>query len=790
MLSKGEVRPATKYGRSAVRSLIMKKLSLGLIVLMILSLAMPTLAASPSTPTATEYFRYEINDDGTITITKYTGTGIADIVVPRSIGDKPVTMIGDGAFRAEQVTSSGNHVRSDIASVQLPDTIRVIGEGAFEDNVGLKRVRLSKDLRQIGKNAFSWCHALESIRFPYGLQSIGQNAFYDCASLLEAVLPNSLTELGVSALANCSGLVRAELSDGLTRIPQSVFSGCSSLFSINIPEGVTRIEALAFSGCTSLTVLNLPSTIKDIDGQAFARCDALEDVYYAGTAEMMHALGLSEGIFHEAQMHYEGMPAPMPTDTDVEPMPESLFSWSSNESGSVTITHFDYNEAVAEGLDTTTIVVPDTMGDMRVTAIGPSVFNGSRLNEEIPPTKSIFLPRTIQSVGRRAFMANPELARVLLPTGLTEIGEEAFAECTALNDISIPNTVRTIGAQAFLDCSALEQIALPSSLTAVQPGTFKNCTSLDYVEIPGKVAQIQAEAFRSCSALQDVFIPTSVQIIGKDAFRGCNALQHIYYEGSAVQFDQIDGVTAGRIDSVRLDAVITFDETAPRPTATPTRTPRPTPTRTATPAPSATSAPTPVPTPSPAPTPTPTPATSATATSGPSLAPTPSPSASFTARPIGEPVRLPDGIIRLPGSPVRLEKVGEDIYAGGYTASTKKDALTAGNLKEQFWTAPTITTSVLNAAGESKEDDSVVGTGDILRFSHDKLIFLEAAVVIDGDVLGTGLMNLSQLVTLTEAFTGTKPLKGPYLEAATFNDTARITLSDVVRECQLLLALS
>lgn len=770
----------------------MKKFSLGLAVLMILCIAMPTLAASPMTPTGVDNFRYEINDSDAITITKYTGTNIADIVVPRSIGDKPVTIIGDGAFRAEQAGAAGNHARTDIISVWLPDTITAIGAGAFEDNMGLESVHLSKDLQQIGKDAFSWCRALESISLPYGLQSIGQNAFYDCNSLLEVVLPNTLTELGVSAFSNCFNLARAELSEGLTRIPQSAFFGCSSLFSMNIPEGVTRIDALAFADCTSLTVLDLPSTIRDIDVQAFAGCDALEDVYYAGTAEMMQSLGLSEGIFHDAQIHFEGAPAPTPTDTQVAPMPESLFSWSSSENGSVTITHFDYNEAVAEGLDTTTIVVPDTMGGMAVTAIGPSVFNASHLSESIPPTQSIFLPRTILSVGRRAFMANSQLIRVRLPEGLSEIGEEAFAECTSLKDIPIPDTVRTIGSQAFLDCSALEQITLPSGLTELQTGTFKNCTRISYIQVPDKVRQIQAEAFRSCSGLQDIFIPASVQSIGKDAFRGCSALQHIYYEGSAVQFDQIDGVTDGRIDGVRSDVVVTFNESTPRPapSATPTRKPRPTPTRTATPAPTPTPSAAPTPTPVPAPTPTKSPVPSATSTPMPSPTAAPSPTASFTARPMGEPVTLPDGIVRIPGSAIELEKVGDNIYAGGFTAGTEKNALTVADLKGQFWTAPTITVSVLNAKGNPKENDSIVGTGDILRFWHDKLIFLEASVVIDGDVLGTGVMNLSQLVTLTNAFTGSAPLEGPYLEAATFNDTSRVTLSDVVHECQLLMAIS
>lgn len=58
-------------------------------------------------------------------------------------------------------------------------------------------------------------------------------------------------------------------------------------------------------------------------------------------------------------------------------------------------------------------------------------------------------------------------------------------------------------------------------------------------------------------------------------------------------------------------------------------------------------------------------------------------------------------------------------------------------------------------------------------------------VVVHGDVLGTGKMSLSQLVALTGAFAGTKPLEGAFLAAGDWSGTGRINLTDIVHQAEL-----
>ena len=61
-------------------------------------------------------FEYSINDDNTVTITKYTGNG-GDVTIPDTIDDKSVTSIGIGAFS----NCKG------LTSITIPDSVTEYG---------------------------------------------------------------------------------------------------------------------------------------------------------------------------------------------------------------------------------------------------------------------------------------------------------------------------------------------------------------------------------------------------------------------------------------------------------------------------------------------------------------------------------------------------------------------------------------------------------------------------------------------------------------------------------------
>ena len=111
----------------------------------------------------------------------------------------------------------------------IPDSVEIIGEGAFAGCTGLKSVIIPDSVTEIGEGAFRVCTGLTSITIPDSVTEIGRCAFLGCTGLKSIIIPDSVT-IGFRA-----------------------FEGCKSLTSITIPDSVTEIGRCAFSGCNNLS---------------------------------------------------------------------------------------------------------------------------------------------------------------------------------------------------------------------------------------------------------------------------------------------------------------------------------------------------------------------------------------------------------------------------------------------------------------------------------------------------------------------------------------------------------
>ena len=81
----------------------------------------------------------------------------------------------------------------EVTSVELPDTLTYLGEGAFEGCESLKEIRLSKNIVEIPNRCFAYCYNLSNVEIPDGVQRICRNAFLKCERLEELVLPRSMS---------------------------------------------------------------------------------------------------------------------------------------------------------------------------------------------------------------------------------------------------------------------------------------------------------------------------------------------------------------------------------------------------------------------------------------------------------------------------------------------------------------------------------------------------------------------------------------------------------------------
>lgn len=82
--------------------------------------------------------------------------------------------------------------------VIIPNNITHIGDGAFENCKGLKKVSIPDTVIGIGDRAFYGCESLTSIEIPLSVTNIGQSAFENCTNL-ETVTGSSCIQQRFSA---------------------------------------------------------------------------------------------------------------------------------------------------------------------------------------------------------------------------------------------------------------------------------------------------------------------------------------------------------------------------------------------------------------------------------------------------------------------------------------------------------------------------------------------------------------------------------------------------------------
>ena len=88
----------------------------------------------------------------------------------------------------------------------IPESVTAIGQEAFI-NLDIKELNIPSSVKTIGENAFNSCHQLTEVVLPEGLETLSNTAFHSCSGLTLIELPKSLKTLGGWAFQACVNLV-------------------------------------------------------------------------------------------------------------------------------------------------------------------------------------------------------------------------------------------------------------------------------------------------------------------------------------------------------------------------------------------------------------------------------------------------------------------------------------------------------------------------------------------------------------------------------------------------------
>ena len=159
-------------------------------------------------------------------------TMTGDLVIPAS-----VTTIGENAF-----ASTGFNGKLDFQA-QIEEFPAAIFKG-----LNFTSVSFSDSVKTIGDRAFENCKQLKTVTFGQGLETIGSSAFKGAGISGKLTFPDSLKRIKDYAFSNCLGITEIDLPEGNATIEYAAFTEDTGVQKIKIPLSEIQFDKLTNTG--------------------------------------------------------------------------------------------------------------------------------------------------------------------------------------------------------------------------------------------------------------------------------------------------------------------------------------------------------------------------------------------------------------------------------------------------------------------------------------------------------------------------------------------------------------
>ena len=506
-------------------------------------------------------------------ITAYYGNSLR-VDLPAEINGVPVTAIGASAFAdspvvavriPEGVTEIGTSAfdgADDLHFIQLPDSLRVIGDYAF-NSTEANMLTWGKGLEQIGNGAFRYVSFGEDLELPESLQSIGAEAFKG-ATLRNVHIGGNIRSIGANAFARTNlNYLQLDVYD-MIEVGEAAFTG-ARLEDVDLPWDSTQENQLAWRAL--------------IDSQT------------------------------------EGCKVWINNPADCELPYSDSCVYAEYPDGTLYVASYTGDQEA--------LVLYHTMDGVQITGIGDGVFKGNQSLKKYRVThndtfktigaeafadsgvETVDLYYTTETLGDGAFRDCANLTSIVLPASLKTVGRGAFAGCVNLQDVTIlcdpailpedafegtayaqvpviempfaanpesdfdfdPDTgtlreylgdsvdvvipaaiggvpVKTISnnvferARDYTDTDMvsnrttwlpLRSVVIPETVEVIEDSVFSYCQQLELVVCYAPLQSTGRGTFMLCRSLRDVIFVNGVDEIDNYCFNECESLQRVYW---------------------------------------------------------------------------------------------------------------------------------------------------------------------------------------------------------------------------------------------------------------------
>jgi len=442
---------------------------------------------------------FYIEENGAITITRYSLDGDAEgrITIPSVIDGKPVTCIGQSAFRD----------CANLTSITIPDSVTSIGEWAFHN-----------------------CTSLTSVIIPESVTNIGDCAFHNCTSLTEITIEgDAISDYSISGLFyGCTGITNLNIGKNVTNISERRISHV-------ISEG--SISHVIFESCAGLTTVNVDpanTLYSSVDGVVFNKDKTVLIRWPRGKTG---AFTMPENV----------------TDINTGAFYYCTGPISINIGSGVTNYSF-IRDLISSAYYTVLTAINIDPDNTLYSSVDGVVFNKDKTELCICPrgkTGAFTMPNSVTNIWDAAFYGCTSLTGITIGNSVPSIGRSAFRDCSGLTEITIPNSVTSIDHEAFSGCTSLASITIGNGVTYFLNDVFDGCTSLTTVNIGSGVTSISNSNFKDSTRLTDINVdaanPYLKSINGvvyriKDDILDVNYI-YLYPQGRTGAFVIPDGVT-------------------------------------------------------------------------------------------------------------------------------------------------------------------------------------------------------------------------------------------------------